>query len=643
MVRTRLVQIARIGITAGIVALVAAFAPSAQAAPPVLSVPGPQTISEGQLLEFQVTAVDADGQTVTLSAAFLPAGASFTDNRNDTGLFSWTPALDQSGDYSVSFLADDEFGGTDIESVSIQVLNTNNPPEMSPIGDRSVERGSLLFVSLSGFDPEGDPLSYSTVDLPSYGTLTDNGDGSGYLTFAPSGSTPLGTTSMTVILSDGALTASETFNVTVTSSSGQTPPVLAAIGNKTVAEGSGTSVTVSATDGDGDALIWSISLPGFANFTVTSNTAGSSTGRLDLNPGFCAAGSYPANISVNDGTFSDSEAFTIVVTDVNRLPAWSEPSGGYALSFEEGAAATLAVSATDPDQACGGQAPALFFQSSNAGGALVVSLSDAGNGTGTLHVSAGSDAAGTYQVVIRAKDRANSALVDDATVRVTVTAGEEPVVARAWTDADPLRLDIGKPREKVYLEPVEGTFALESVVLGSIRLKAWEGAGAVADIAPLPDRYAFGLDRNQNGVSEVRMEFGKEDLRALLGNLVDPMLAGLTLCADLTDGRKVETQLEVMVEPERKRAIKRMGPNPLNPEAVITIHLEQQSFLKVRIFDLSGRLVRTLIDTPSAAAGDLDLRFDGRDQLGRKLPSGRYFVRAELATGNDSNSITLLK
>ena len=617
-------------------------ASSAQAAPPVLTVPGSQTVNEGDLLTFNVSAVDPEGQLIYLYTTALPAGATFADHHNGTGTFSWTPDLGSAGSYAATFVADDGFGGTDQETVAIDVVAGNNAPVVMPIGDRTVERGTQLVVSLSGWDPDGGTLSYSVTGLPAFGTLYDFHDGNGALSFQPTGSTPLGDYPMTVTLSDGSLDASQSFQVTVTSSATSAPPVLAAIGSPTVQEGSPVSIALSATDPDGDILSWSFSLPGFANGVVVTSAPGSSSARLDLSPGFCDSGSYPASVSVSDGALSDGESFTITVTDRNRAPAWSVPVGGYALTVAAGSSASLSVSATDPDMACQGPAPSLSVTGWTGGSAIAPSMSDGGQGNGTLQVAASAQAAGSFTVTIRALDGAYPGTSADAAVAVTVTPTSTGPVARAWSDSDPLRLDIGKPRERFYLEPVGASFDLGSVVLASIQLSAEAGSGTVPSIAPLADKFVFGLDRDQNGVLELRMEFGKDALRSLLA-FAQPGTAQLTITASLSDGRSVSASVASSIVPERLRAIQKIGPNPLNPEAVLTVHQTQDGRLRVRVYDVTGRLVRTLVDDAFRAAGDHDVRFDGRRDDGTPLSSGRYYLRVEAADALDTGSVTIMK
>ena len=78
---------------------------------PTVTVPGAQSGRVGQTLTFQVSATDPDaGQTITLVATNMPQGATFTPAApvgTLTGTFSWTPAANQVGTYTVTFTATD--------------------------------------------------------------------------------------------------------------------------------------------------------------------------------------------------------------------------------------------------------------------------------------------------------------------------------------------------------------------------------------------------------------------------------------------------------------------------------------------------------------------------------------------------------
>ena len=67
-------------------------------------------------------------------------------------------------------------------------------------------------------------------------------------------------------------------------------------------------------------------------------------------------------------------------------------------------------------------------------------------------------------------------------------------------------------------------------------------------------------------------------------------------------------------------------PNPFNPQTEISFFLASDSLVKLEVFDLRGHLVRTLEDGPRPA-GQNEVKWDGRDDGGREVPSGGYFYR----------------
>jgi Concanavalin A-like lectin/glucanases superfamily/Putative Ig domain len=89
--------------------------------PPVLTPIGSQSISQGQPLQFTVSATDPNHYAVTYSAAPLPTGASFNPV---TGVFSWTPTAGQLGAYPITFTAMDN--PTTSASISVTVTVVGN-------------------------------------------------------------------------------------------------------------------------------------------------------------------------------------------------------------------------------------------------------------------------------------------------------------------------------------------------------------------------------------------------------------------------------------------------------------------------------------------------------------------------------------
>jgi len=81
-------------------------------------------------------------------------------------------------------------------------------------------------------------------------------------------------------------------------------------------------------------------------------------------------------------------------------------------------------------------------------------------------------------------------------------------------------------------------------------------------------------------------------------------------------------------------------PNPFNPETAIRFGLPQQSVVTIKIYDLAGHEVATLLDRVEFPAGRHQRVWDGRDAQGRIVVSGIYFYR--LIAGSFSRTMKLM-
>lgn len=74
-------------------------------------------------------------------------------------------------------------------------------------------------------------------------------------------------------------------------------------------------------------------------------------------------------------------------------------------------------------------------------------------------------------------------------------------------------------------------------------------------------------------------------------------------------------------------------PNPTSAATRIGFSLPSQGFVSARLFDASGRLVRTLLEG-DLPAGDVSLTWDGLDDRGEPVPAGVYFSRVDCMSGS---------
>ena len=87
------------------------------------------------------------------------------------------------------------------------------------------------------------------------------------------------------------------------------------------------------------------------------------------------------------------------------------------------------------------------------------------------------------------------------------------------------------------------------------------------------------------------------------------------------------------------------GPNPANPVAKFMAVIPRNAGIvpvRLNIFDVNGRLVRTLVDRP-AEAGVHTTIWDGRDSDGRTVASGNYFARISAGKYQSEARVTILK
>ena len=131
--------------------------------PPVLSEIGAQSVNEGELLRFSVSATDPDdGDMLTFTTGNLPDGVEFdkSEENPDTYIFSWT-SYSNDIDYNVTFTVTDD--GTPNRSDSETVMITVNKKPFvkitNPSGQESFFKGDEISFSGSAQDSEDVELS----------------------------------------------------------------------------------------------------------------------------------------------------------------------------------------------------------------------------------------------------------------------------------------------------------------------------------------------------------------------------------------------------------------------------------------------------------------------------------------------------
>ncbi len=83
-------------------------------------------------------------------------------------------------------------------------------------------------------------------------------------------------------------------------------------------------------------------------------------------------------------------------------------------------------------------------------------------------------------------------------------------------------------------------------------------------------------------------------------------------------------------------------PNPFSGETTVHLDVERLMTVRVSVFDVAGRQIRTLEDR-SVPAGRHSVQWDGRDASGRSAAAGIYFVRLHGEGVDETGKVTLLR
>ncbi|HET6274169.1 MAG TPA: T9SS type A sorting domain-containing protein, partial [Bacteroidota bacterium] len=83
-------------------------------------------------------------------------------------------------------------------------------------------------------------------------------------------------------------------------------------------------------------------------------------------------------------------------------------------------------------------------------------------------------------------------------------------------------------------------------------------------------------------------------------------------------------------------------PNPFNPSTVIRYAVPADGSVSLKVYDIAGREVATLVNDHQAA-GTYELRFSGQNSSGRALASGVYFYQIKSGGFSETRKMLLLK
>ncbi len=343
-----------------------------------------------------ILANDSDIDSSSLTATLVDNVGHGALTLHANGSFDYTPAPNYYGSDSFTYKASDGFLDSNVVTVSITVTAVNDAPVCQDQGTAVVEDGTLSSSVTPCSDVEGSSLSYALGSSVTHGTLTLYANGA--FTYSPALNYN-GSDSFTFTTSDGDLD-SNVATLTVTVTSVNDAPVLALIGPKTVDEETTLAITATASDIDGDSLVFSL-VGAPTGAAITAGGVFSWTPTETQGPG-----DYTFDVVVSDGLLSDAETITVTVDEVNVAPVLALIGDQ---TVAEGSTLSFTTSASDHDLPANGLVFSLI--GAPAGAAIdpstgAFSWTPADNGTATFRV--------------RATDDGTPPLFDEEEITVTV-------------------------------------------------------------------------------------------------------------------------------------------------------------------------------------------------------------------------------
>ncbi|NIW45011.1 MAG: T9SS type A sorting domain-containing protein, partial [Gammaproteobacteria bacterium] len=161
-----------------------------------------------------------------------------------------------------------------------------------------------------------------------------------------------------------------------------------------------------------------------------------------------------------------------------------------------------------------------------------------------------------------------------------------------------------------------------------------------------------------DGFDDLTLKFDTQDIVAALGPVDHGDEVTLTLTATLLDGTNIEGKDCVVIK--SKGGNHKMGtsvsnenlpqsyelyqnhPNPFNPETEIRFYLPEPNHVSIRIYNIRGEEIRSLVDSPYTP-GSHKIRWDGKDNNGNPVSSGIYLYQLQTNTFSQVRKMSLLR
>lgn len=127
---------------------------------------------------------DVDSTSLEYSIVSMPQKGTIQNLNLTTGSFRYVPNANSNGTDSFSFKIKDQFGFSNVGSISVNLNNINDAPTATPI-TAMLDEDKSVSVKLLGSDPDGDALTFRLIAQPANGVVTNFNAATGTFTYTP--------------------------------------------------------------------------------------------------------------------------------------------------------------------------------------------------------------------------------------------------------------------------------------------------------------------------------------------------------------------------------------------------------------------------------------------------------------------------
>ena len=297
-----------------------------------------QTVQEDGSTTISLTATDPNGQAVTFAITTDPTNGTATLSGTE---ITYTPNANFYGTDSFDYTASNGTYTSDPVTITITVEGEDDGDPTTNDVSATTDEDTVVTVNLDATEIDGDNYSFSIVTQPTNGTL--GGVSGNQVEYTPNANWN-GTDTFTFEATDDRTfrrnVATATITINPVNDAPEANDVTASMDeNKIAGRYQPVTITLDATDVEGDALTYSVV------GDVTNGTLGSvSTNQIIYTPTQDWNGEDTFTYKANDGTAdSNTATVTVTVTSVNDAPVTTDQSA----STDEDTAVDITLTSSD--------------------------------------------------------------------------------------------------------------------------------------------------------------------------------------------------------------------------------------------------------------------------------------------------------